>query len=275
MGSKGAAAAQGQEDDDDDCSDPAASEAAAGGAGGAAAAAEAAAAAAGAAAADDPSSSSAAVDSSRLRPTSRLPPLTTADDDRLTVILPQSLSRQPQESRELLARVGRVVEMPRNDGLALLDASRICNREIIGSVQQVVCFAFRDSRLLLEVRAFDGLRAGENERWRTCFFFLRSQARGRGACGGGGGGRSPPRSRRAHSFFRRPRATTPHEKNTDVRRGQGREEDRDALLPGLEREREREREGRTHRAGERRQRRRGGEIGRNAKEPPPPSPARI
>ena len=105
-----------------------------------------------AAADDDDDASAAAIDSSRLRPPPTTRPMA-GDDDRLTVILPQSLSRQPQESRELLARVGRVVEMPRNDGLALLDASRICNREIIGSVQQVVCFAFRDSRLLLETCA--------------------------------------------------------------------------------------------------------------------------
>jgi hypothetical protein len=29
-------------------------------------------------------------------------------------------------------------------------APRICNREIIGKVQQVICFAFHDSNLLLE-----------------------------------------------------------------------------------------------------------------------------
>jgi hypothetical protein len=42
----------------------------------------------------------------------------------LTVILPQSLSRQPQESQELLAQVQNVVEMPHNDELTLLEASR-------------------------------------------------------------------------------------------------------------------------------------------------------
>ncbi|KIY96284.1 hypothetical protein MNEG_11676 [Monoraphidium neglectum] len=55
--------------------------------------------------------------------------------------------------------------MPGNDALSLMDASRqapgrrptepfnsisICNREIIGKVQQVICFAFHDSNLLLE-----------------------------------------------------------------------------------------------------------------------------
>ncbi|GBF90776.1 hypothetical protein Rsub_03077 [Raphidocelis subcapitata] len=70
--------------------------------------------------------------------------------DLLTVILPQSRSKQPQESQELLEQVKNVVEMPHNDSLSLMDASRICNREIIGKVQQVICFAFHDSNLLLE-----------------------------------------------------------------------------------------------------------------------------
>jgi hypothetical protein len=68
----------------------------------------------------------------------------------LTVVLPQSLSRQPQESQELLQQVQNLVEMPQNDDLPLLEASRICNRDIIARVQQVICFAFHDSNLLLE-----------------------------------------------------------------------------------------------------------------------------
>ncbi|MEW5304166.1 MAG: hypothetical protein WDW36_006797 [Sanguina aurantia] len=69
---------------------------------------------------------------------------------KLTVILPQSLKRQPAESQDLLNQVGDLIEMPENDELPLLEASRICNRKIIASVQQVICFAFHDSRLLLE-----------------------------------------------------------------------------------------------------------------------------
>ncbi|KAI8464885.1 MAG: hypothetical protein J3K34DRAFT_101889 [Monoraphidium minutum] len=68
----------------------------------------------------------------------------------LTVILPQSRSKQPAESQDLLEQVQKVVEMPGNDALSLMDASRICNREIIAKVQQVICFAFHDSNLLLE-----------------------------------------------------------------------------------------------------------------------------
>lgn len=32
----------------------------------------------------------------------------------------------------------------------MLSFGRICNRKIIANVQQVICFAFHDSRLLLE-----------------------------------------------------------------------------------------------------------------------------
>lgn len=68
----------------------------------------------------------------------------------LTVVLPQSLHKQPPESQELLKQVQNVIVMAENDDLALIDASRLCNEEIISKVQQVICFAFHDSNLLLE-----------------------------------------------------------------------------------------------------------------------------
>ncbi|XP_057527473.1 uncharacterized protein LOC130806412 isoform X2 [Amaranthus tricolor] len=68
----------------------------------------------------------------------------------LTVILPQSLKKQPPESQELLAKVKNVIEKPHNDHLPLLEASRLCNMDIISQVQQVICFAFHDSKLLME-----------------------------------------------------------------------------------------------------------------------------
>lgn len=70
--------------------------------------------------------------------------------DLLTVVLPQSLSKQPPESQEELKKVGKVIEMPENDDLPLVEASRICNREIVGKVQQVICFLFHDSTLMSE-----------------------------------------------------------------------------------------------------------------------------
>ncbi|KAL9251037.1 hypothetical protein AKJ16_DCAP21607 [Drosera capensis] len=70
--------------------------------------------------------------------------------DLLTVILPQSLNKQPPESQELLAKVKNVIEKPDNDSLTLLEASRLCNMDIISRVRQVICFAFHDSKLLME-----------------------------------------------------------------------------------------------------------------------------
>eukprot|EP00250_Pteridium_aquilinum_P017412 c23620_g1_i1 orf=123-968(+) len=79
--------------------------------------------------------------------------------DLLTVILPQSLKKQPPESQELLSKVQNVIEMPHNDHLPLIEASRICNMDILSHVQQVICFAFHDSNLLLETcREAKGLR---------------------------------------------------------------------------------------------------------------------
>jgi predicted Rossmann fold nucleotide-binding protein DprA/Smf involved in DNA uptake len=73
-----------------------------------------------------------------------------ADPNLLTVILPQSLERQPRESQEQLRQVMHLVENPENDRLSLAEASAICNREIISRCQQLICFAFHDSQTLLQ-----------------------------------------------------------------------------------------------------------------------------
>lgn len=73
-----------------------------------------------------------------------------ADANVLTVILPQSLERQPRESRDLLENLFHLVEHPEHDELPLSEASLACNREIIGKCQQLICFAFHDSSVLLE-----------------------------------------------------------------------------------------------------------------------------
>eukprot|EP00210_Caulerpa_lentillifera_P003187 g3045.t1 len=70
--------------------------------------------------------------------------------DKLTVVLPQSLSKQPQESQELVKQVSKLIEMPHNDQLSLFDASKLCNQHILTKIQQVICFAFHDSRLMLD-----------------------------------------------------------------------------------------------------------------------------
>jgi hypothetical protein len=73
-----------------------------------------------------------------------------ADPNLLTVILPQSLERQPKESREQLEQVIHLVENSENDHLSLAEASAICNQEIISRCQQLICFAFHDSQTLLK-----------------------------------------------------------------------------------------------------------------------------
>jgi len=73
-----------------------------------------------------------------------------ADANLLTVILPQSLSRQPRESRHQLEDVIHLVENPTNDTLSLAEASAVCNQEIISRCQQLICFAFHDSTTLLQ-----------------------------------------------------------------------------------------------------------------------------
>ncbi|RMF22892.1 MAG: DNA recombination-mediator protein A [Cyanobacteria bacterium J083] len=90
-----------------------------------------------------------------------------ADPNLLTVILPQSLEKQPRESREQLKQVIHLVENPKNDRLALGEASSICNSEIIARCQQLICFAFHDSRTLLQTCA----EAEEQRKVVTLFYF--------------------------------------------------------------------------------------------------------
>ncbi|MGB3511073.1 MAG: DNA recombination-mediator protein A [Microcoleaceae cyanobacterium] len=73
-----------------------------------------------------------------------------ADPNLVTVILPQSMKRQPRESRQQLDKVIHLVENPRNDQLSLAEASSICNQEIVSRCQQLICFAFHESRTLLK-----------------------------------------------------------------------------------------------------------------------------
>jgi predicted Rossmann-fold nucleotide-binding protein len=71
------------------------------------------------------------------------------DPARLTVLLPQSLERQPSESRSQLERVLHLVEKPEHDELPLPMASSLCNQEIINRCDQLICYAFHDSETLL------------------------------------------------------------------------------------------------------------------------------
>lgn len=90
-----------------------------------------------------------------------------ADPNLLTVILPQSLERQPRESKEQLEQVIHLVENPAHDELSLAEASATCNQEIINRCQQLICFAFHDSTTLLE----SCRQAEEQRRVVTLFYF--------------------------------------------------------------------------------------------------------
>lgn len=90
-----------------------------------------------------------------------------ADPNLLTVILPQSLERQPRESQEQLQQVIHLVESSENDNLSLAEASTLCNREIISRCQQLICFAFHDSHTLLQTCQ----EAEEQRKLVTLFYF--------------------------------------------------------------------------------------------------------
>jgi len=90
-----------------------------------------------------------------------------ADPNLLTVILPQSLERQPRESQVQLQQVMHLVENPENDHLSLAEASALCNSEIISRCQQLICFAFHDSKTLLRTCE----EAEEQRKVVTIFYF--------------------------------------------------------------------------------------------------------
>ncbi|QEY32025.1 DNA recombination-mediator protein A [Synechococcus sp. RSCCF101] len=71
------------------------------------------------------------------------------DPSLLTVLLPQSIERQPAEIRERLEGVLHLVEKPEHDELPLPMASSLCNQEIISRCDQLICYAFHDSETLL------------------------------------------------------------------------------------------------------------------------------
>ena len=68
----------------------------------------------------------------------------------LTVVLPQSLKRQPKESQVLLEQVTNLIQNPKNDDLSLDAASRLCNSELLSQTDQLICFAFHDSNTVIE-----------------------------------------------------------------------------------------------------------------------------
>jgi len=91
--------------------------------------------------------------------------LRACNSDLLTVILPQSLAKQPPETQTLLSRVVNLVESPENDDLELRDAAYICNDKIIKNVDKLLVIAFHSSTTLLEA-----VNKVKNEKEITTFY---------------------------------------------------------------------------------------------------------
>ena len=75
--------------------------------------------------------------------------LRACNPDLLTVILPQSLFRQPPEIHSLLLRVANLIQQPQYDDLDLKDAAAICNEQILSNVEKLLVFCYHDSLTIL------------------------------------------------------------------------------------------------------------------------------
>lgn len=76
--------------------------------------------------------------------------LRACSSELLTVILPQSLPRQPAEMQTLLMRVANLIEHPENDDLEFKDAVSICNDNVLSCVDKLLIFAYHDSKYVLQ-----------------------------------------------------------------------------------------------------------------------------
>jgi hypothetical protein len=87
--------------------------------------------------------------------------------DLLTVVLPQSLRRQPPDTQDQLMKVGNLIQMERNDSLPLDVASQLCNSDILSRCTHFIAFAFHDSDVVLEA-----VRQARERRMITTVMFL-------------------------------------------------------------------------------------------------------
>lgn len=69
--------------------------------------------------------------------------------DLLTVLLPQSLYKQPSEMKEILVKVEQLIEQPENDGLGLREAAQLCNYKLVSMIDKVIVFVYHDSSTIL------------------------------------------------------------------------------------------------------------------------------
>ncbi len=89
-----------------------------------------------------------------------------ANPDNLTVILPQTIEQQPDESREQLITLTSVHEHPERTNMTLTQASELCYSEIIGKCQQLVIFLYHSSETLKQTIQY----AHEQNKMVTAFY---------------------------------------------------------------------------------------------------------
>jgi hypothetical protein len=76
--------------------------------------------------------------------------LRACSSELLTVILPQSLPRQPPEMQSILMRVANLIEHPECDDMDFKDAVAACNDNVMGCVDKLLIFAYHDSKYVLQ-----------------------------------------------------------------------------------------------------------------------------
>jgi hypothetical protein len=75
--------------------------------------------------------------------------LRACNPDLLTVLLPQSLMRQPYEMQTLLSRVVNVIEQPQHDQIDLKQAANKCNYQLLSGCDQALVFVYHNSYTIL------------------------------------------------------------------------------------------------------------------------------
>ncbi len=89
-----------------------------------------------------------------------------SNPEKLKVILPQTIGQQPSDVQDQLIGVPNIVEHPDRAMMTLVDASRICNREIIDDCQQLICFLSHTSGTLHKAISY----AEDNHKVVTVFY---------------------------------------------------------------------------------------------------------
>ena len=76
--------------------------------------------------------------------------LRACNSNLLTVILPQSLGKQPPEMQPLLMRVADLIQQPQFDDLDFKEAAANCNSKILDAVDEVLTFVYHDSSTVID-----------------------------------------------------------------------------------------------------------------------------